>query len=63
MHCLAYYHLKNIRSLKPFLSRDALITVVHAFVTSLIDYCNSSLYGIADCNIIVDKKSVKSQST
>ena len=47
----AYYHLKNIRSLKPFLSQDALITVVHAFVTSRIDYCNSLLYGIAGYNI------------
>ena len=47
----AYYHRKNIRSLKPFLSEDALITVVHAFVTSRIDYCNSLLYGIADYNI------------
>ena len=37
----AYYHLKTIRSLRPFLSQDALITVVHAFVTSRIDYCNS----------------------
>ena len=47
----AYYHLKNILSLKPFLSEDALTTVVHAFVTPLIDYCNSLLYGIVDYNI------------
>ena len=33
----AYYHLKNIHSLKPFLDTGALITVVHAFVTSRID--------------------------
>jgi len=47
----AYYHLKNIRSLKPFLSQEALVTVVHAFVTSRIDYCNSLLYGISKYNI------------
>ena len=47
----AYYHLKNIRSLKPFLDTGALITVVHAFVTSRIDYCNSLLYGISNYNI------------
>jgi len=46
----AYYHLKNIRSLKPFLSTKALITVVHAFITSRIDYCNSLLYGMSDYN-------------
>ena len=42
----AYYHLKKIRSLEPFL-----ITVVHAFVTSRIDYCNSLLYDRANYNI------------
>jgi len=47
----AYYHLKNIRSLKPFLSQEALVAVVHAFVTSRIDYCNSLLYGISKYNI------------
>ena len=47
----SYYHLKNIRSLKPFLSEEALVTVVHAFVTSRIDYCNSLLYGISEHNI------------
>ena len=42
----SYYHLKNICSLKPLLSREALVTVVHAFVTSHIDYCNSVLWHI-----------------
>ena len=37
------YHLEIIRSLKSFLSEDALITVIHAFVTSHIDYRNSLL--------------------
>ena len=47
----AYFHLKNIRCLKPFLRRDALITVTHAFITSRIDYCNSLLLGISQYNI------------
>jgi len=47
----AYYHLKNIRRLKTFLTQESLVTVVHAFVTSRIDYCNSLLYGISDYNI------------
>ena len=47
----AYYHLKNIHCLKAFLTQESLLTVVHAFVTSRIDYCNSLLYGISDYNI------------
>ena len=47
----AYYHLKNIHCLKAFFIQEALVTVVHAFVTSRIDYCNSLLYGISDYNI------------
>jgi len=45
------YHLKNIHCLKAFLTQKALVTVVHAFVTSRIDYCNSLLYGISDYKI------------
>ena len=47
----AYYHLKNIHCLKAFLTQEALVTVIHAFVTSRIDYCNSLLYGISDYDI------------
>jgi len=47
----AYCHLKNIHCLKEFLTQESLVTVVHAFVTSRIDYCNSLLYGISDYNI------------
>ena len=36
----AYYYLTNIHSLKPFLSKDSLITVVRAFATFRIEYCN-----------------------
>ena len=47
----AYYHLKNIHCLKAFLTQESPVTVVHAFVTSRIGYCNSLLYGISDYNI------------
>jgi len=47
----SYFHLKNIRSLNPFLQPEALVTVTHAFITSRIDYCNSLLYGISQYNI------------
>jgi len=47
----AHYNLKYIYCLKAFLTQESLVTVVHAFVTSRIDYCNSLLYGISDYNI------------
>jgi len=46
-----YYHLKNIHCLRAFLTQEALVTVVQAFLTSRIDYCNSLLYGISEYNI------------
>ena len=47
----AYSHLRNIRSLKPYLTHKALLTVTHAFITSRINYCNSLLYCVSDYNI------------
>ena len=42
----AFYHLHNIRRIKNYLSRDNLLTLVPAFITSRLDYCNSLLYGV-----------------
>ena len=42
----AFYHLHNIRRIKNYLSRENRLTLVHAFVTSRLDYCNSLLYGV-----------------
>jgi len=47
----AYYHLKNIDCLKGLLIQKVLETVVRAFVTLRIDYCNCMLYVISDENI------------
>ena len=41
----AFYHLHNLRRIKKYLSRDSLITLVHAFITSRLDYCNGLLFG------------------
>jgi len=48
---VAYYHCKNSQCLKAFLIQEALVNIVHTFVTSRKDYCNSLLYGISDYNI------------
>ena len=42
----ASYHLHNIRAIRKYLDRDTTSSLVHAFVSSKIDFCNSLLYGI-----------------
>jgi len=44
----AYYQLRQLRSVTRSLSPEAAKTVVQAFITSRLDYCNSLLYGITD---------------
>ncbi len=39
----AYYHLKNIARIRCFVSSDDLEKLVHAFITSRVDYCNGLL--------------------
>ena len=45
----AYFQLKNIGALKRYLDKPSLESVVHAFVTSKLDYCNSLLCGLPSC--------------
>ena len=47
----AFYHLNNLRLIKKYLSRDSLITLVHAFITSRLDYCNGLLFGLPKAQI------------
>ena len=42
----AFYHIHNIRRVSKYLSQECLKTLIHAFVTSRLDYCNSLLYGL-----------------
>ena len=43
------FHLRNIFRICKFLSYDTCKTLIHAFVTARIDYCNSLLYGQPKC--------------
>ena len=48
----AFYWLYNIKRTSNFLSKDNLISVIHAFVTSRLDYCNSILHGLPSSELI-----------
>ena len=54
----AYYNLHNIRRIRKFLSQEATCTIIHAFITSQIDYCNSLMNGLPE-NLIKKHKRVQ----
>ena len=43
--------LYKIGQIRKFLSEKATATLIHTFVTSHLDYCNSLLYGVPKCQI------------
>jgi hypothetical protein len=42
----AWFHLRNIWKIRKYLNNSATETLVHAFVSSKLDQCNSLLYGL-----------------
>ena len=46
-----YFYLHNISRKRKYLSRETTECLVHAFINSRQDYCNSPLYGLPDCLI------------
>ena len=53
-----YYHLHNIRRIRKFLSQEATCTIIHAFITSQVDYCNSLMNGLPE-NLIMKLQRVQ----
>ena len=43
---VANYHLRNILKIRKYLTQDFAQILIHAFISSKLDYCNSLLYGI-----------------
>ena len=44
----AFYYLYNLRRIRKNLSKDNTKTLVHAFISSRIDFCNRLLYGLPE---------------
>ncbi|XP_061466651.1 uncharacterized protein LOC133377174 [Rhineura floridana] len=42
----AFYQLRLVAQLRPYLDRENLATVIHALVTSRLDYCNALYVGL-----------------
>ncbi len=45
------YHLRNISKVRKYLTMEAAEALVHALVSSRLDYCNALLMGIPACQI------------
>ncbi len=48
---LNFFYLKNISKLRPVLSMSNAEMLIHAFMTSKLDYCNALLGGCSACLI------------
>ena len=51
-----YFHLRNIGKIRPYLDSDTAAQIIHSFVTSKLDYCNSLLYKLPDNSLDRIKK-------
>ena len=43
----AFSQLRRLRQIRQYLSKEAIESLVHSFVSSTLDYCNAVLYGCA----------------
>ena len=45
------YHIRNISAIRQLIPQSAAAQLIHSLVTSRLDYCNSLLYGVPECNL------------
>ena len=43
------YDIRRIRHVRKYRTQQSTETLIHAFITSRLDYCNGLLYGLPDC--------------
>ena len=41
-----HFHIRNIGKIRNLLSNDASSTIIHALISSRLDYCNSIMYNV-----------------
>ena len=44
----AHFHLRNIGRIRKSITHEACEKLIHAFITSLLDCCNATLYGLPE---------------
>ena len=42
---VCYFHLRRLRPVRRSFTKESLLTLVHAFITSRVDHCDGVLYG------------------
>ena len=47
---IAFFHLRNIAKIRPLLNMSDAETLIHAFVSSRLDYCNVLFSGLPKCS-------------
>jgi len=47
----SFYHLRQMKTVLKSLTQDAATTLVHAFITCRVDYCNSVLHRVSAVNV------------
>ncbi len=45
----AFFQIQNVRTIRKYLSQETTECLVHAYITSRLDFCNSLLYGLPQC--------------
>jgi hypothetical protein len=45
------YHIRSLSHIRPLIDRETAVNLACSVVASILDYCNSVLYGVTDTNI------------